>query len=112
MPHQSTYYIKESRSRRIVSSGGLEADDNKLESQPIITNRGPPGIDSGGPVENATTSSWSDLYSIDWKPKECVLKFRQHVEDFQIGANLEVFICEVRRCSNIYAKFDGLAVRA
>jgi hypothetical protein len=93
MSHQSTY-VKESRSTRKVSSTGFESHENKAQLQAITANLGPSRSDFGDPSEDTSALTWSDLYSIDWKPKECVLKFRQHVEDFQIGGNLEVFIFE------------------
>ncbi len=35
-------------------------------------------------------SSFEDFCSIDWMPKEFFMKFRQHVEGFQLGVNFEV----------------------
>lgn len=62
---------------------------NALEMQPIPTNMEAAALDTSSNHEDAS-SSWDDLYSIDWMPKDFFLKFRQHVEGYQIGLNLEL----------------------
>eukprot|EP00249_Psilotum_nudum_P009045 c21672_g1_i1 orf=784-1104(-) len=61
----------------------------------MSTSREPLGI------MNATTSeddisSWEDLYSIEWIPKEVFIKFRQQVEGYQLGVNFEVNGCNTK----------------
>ncbi|KAJ7524182.1 hypothetical protein O6H91_18G080800 [Diphasiastrum complanatum] len=45
-------------------------------------------------AENFT--AWEDFYRIDWTPKEFLIKFRQQLEGYQLGANFEVNGCNTK----------------
>lgn len=61
------------------------------------TNMDAGGLETSSNHEDAP-SSWDDLYSIEWMPKEFFLKFRQHVEGYQLGANLEFDVSGASAC--------------
>lgn len=46
-----------------------------------------------------TPTSWDDLYSIEWTPKDFLLKFRQHVDGYQLGANFEFGVTGMKGCN-------------
>eukprot|EP00250_Pteridium_aquilinum_P035603 c9708_g1_i1 orf=292-981(-) len=70
---------------------------NAIRMQPIPTNMEARGLDTSNNHEDAP-SSWDDLYNIEWMPKEFFLKYRQHVEGYQLGANLEFDMSGANAC--------------
>ncbi|KAH7302116.1 hypothetical protein KP509_23G057300 [Ceratopteris richardii] len=71
---------------------------NALQMEPIpMSNTENQDLETSSNHEDAP-SSWNDLYSIEWMPKDFLLKFRQHVEGYQIGANLEFDLSGTNAC--------------
>ncbi|CAM6106617.1 unnamed protein product [Calypogeia fissa] len=52
-----------------------------------------------GPESGVRPASLDDYYSIDWRPKELFLKFRQQVEGYQLGVNFEFDGFQATECN-------------
>lgn len=100
MQHQNTCSSAESSSSLPRPSARFDHNHrpNVLQLQPRPTNMEAEGFDTGSTYEEAPLL-WDDLYSIEWTPKEFFLKLRQHVEGYQIGANLEFDVSGVNACN-------------
>lgn len=99
---QNQNHFPQEECSTFVERGSTERVDKKqrpnaLQMQPIPTNM-EAGTSETNYSHEDTPSSWEDLYSIEWMPKEFFLKFRQHVEGYQIGANLEFDVSGVNAC--------------
>jgi len=84
-PQQELDFHGVSHARRSAIASGSE-----MHTQPYLhghdqVNSMQARASEGGDV----ASSFEDFCSIDWMPKEFFMKFRQHVEGFQLGVNFE-----------------------
>ncbi|KAH7279570.1 hypothetical protein KP509_37G024600 [Ceratopteris richardii] len=50
--------------------------------------------------DEETPSSWRDLYSVDWRPKEYFFKYRKRVNRFRVGSNLMIDLDNNRTVSS------------
>lgn len=70
---------------------------NALQMQCTPTSTDTSVMDSGSYEDSSL--SWDDLYSIDWTPKELFLKFRQNIEGYQVGCNIEFDGTGEKKCN-------------
>jgi hypothetical protein len=85
-PQQELGFHGVSHARRSAIASGSE-----MHTQPYLHGHDQVSSTQARASEGGdVASSFEDFCSIDWMPKEFFMKFRQHVEGFQLGVNFEV----------------------